>query len=269
MGLPIQILIKIIQEHVKKPLEEPLLTLGRQDIMCNYRMMLQAFEVCDLAAEPLPDNDIEMAGCHIPNDRAFFGHLGLAVQSLDLSDFEHADIIHDLNLPVPEELKGRFKTVIDAGTLEHVFDLRQGFRNVADLLAPGGRVIHISPANNYMNHGFWQFSPTMLHDFYEANGFSDMQTELIIQPRDEKVQMRWGSFPYNPEDHLGINNFFSTTDTKIALFFRAKKTESSQSDAVPVQAYYRKAYEGEHGSGQQYILEATPEGGKVKIYVPT
>lgn len=269
MGLPVQLLVKIIKEHMREPFQEPLLTFGRQDIMCSYRTMLRAFEACGFDTQAPPDFDEASLDRCAPTDGAFFAHLGLAVRSLDLSDFEKADIIHDLNKPLPDELKGKFLTVIDSGTLEHVFDVRQGFRNAAELLAPGGRVIHISPANNYMNHGFWQFSPTMLHDYYEANGFIDTLTEMIIQPRDENMPMQWGSFIYDPEEHLGINNFSSTTETKISLFFRAKKTQFSKTGVIPVQAYYRKAYEGEFGKGEHYVLEATPEGGKVEVHIPT
>lgn len=37
---------------------------------------------------------------------------------------------------------GRMVRMLGFGTLEHVFDIRQGLKNTADMLAPGGRVFH-------------------------------------------------------------------------------------------------------------------------------
>src|SRR2546426_12315194 len=46
----------------------------------------------------------------------------LGVSSLtivDASPYEGANRIHDLNQPIPEDLRERFDTVIDSGSLEH------------------------------------------------------------------------------------------------------------------------------------------------------
>src|SRR5688500_15249018 len=54
---------------------------------------------------------------------AFLAELGAAsVVSVDASAYEGATYIHDLNEPLPDELKRRFTAVIDAGSLEHVFN---------------------------------------------------------------------------------------------------------------------------------------------------
>src|ERR1043166_8363609 len=42
--------------------------------------------------------------------------------AMDVSDFEGATVLHDLNQPIPPELEERFDVVIDGGTLEHVFN---------------------------------------------------------------------------------------------------------------------------------------------------
>ena len=86
--------------------------------------------------------------------------LGLrSLRALDFSDYEGADLIHDLNRPIPDSLRDRFDLIIDAGTTEHVFDVRQALTNYADMLRVGGRIFHSSPANNRLHHGFYQLSP--------------------------------------------------------------------------------------------------------------
>ena len=100
-----------------------------------------------------------------------------SVTSFDASDYEHATVIHDMNLPLVHPRQ--FDTVLDLGTLEHVFNAPVAFGNVASLCKAGGRIIHILPANNYSGHGFYQFSPELFFSLYSAeNGFAN--TEVFI-----------------------------------------------------------------------------------------
>ena len=102
------------------------------------------------------------------------------VDSLDYSDFEQASIIHDMNQPVSESLHKQYDLVVDSGTLEHVFDIRQAFMNCGSLTKVGGRILHMSPANCYCGHGFYQFSPELFYSVYsEGNGFTDTQVFLV------------------------------------------------------------------------------------------
>jgi SAM-dependent methyltransferase len=101
------------------------------------------------------------------------------VVSIDSSDYEGATQIHDLNHPLPEGLVGKFDTVIDAGTLEHVYDIAQALKNTSMLVKPGGQIIHISPSNNFCGHGFWQFSPGLFFSLYSPkNGYRN--TEVFV-----------------------------------------------------------------------------------------
>ena len=76
----------------------------------------------------------------------------------------------------PLQVSRQFDTVIDFGTLEHVFNLPIAFANVAALCKRGGRIIHALPANNYSGHGFYQFSPELFFSIYSAkNGFADIE----------------------------------------------------------------------------------------------
>jgi SAM-dependent methyltransferase len=96
------------------------------------------------------------------------------VDSIDYSDYEGANIIHDMNLPLdPLE---EYDTVIDSGTLEHVFNINEAFKNITKLCKVGGQILHALPANNNCGHGFWQFSPELFFALYsEKNGYKDTQ----------------------------------------------------------------------------------------------
>jgi SAM-dependent methyltransferase len=101
--------------------------------------------------------------------------LGAAVaDSVDASPYEHARLIHDMNLPWPAGSAERasYDAVLDFGCLEHVFNFPVAWRNCIDLCRVGGHVFHSLPANNLSGHGFYQFSPELFFNLYQpANGF--------------------------------------------------------------------------------------------------
>lgn len=107
-------------------------------------------------------------------------HFGAStVDSIDNSSYEQASLVADMNHPVPASLVGAFDTVIDFGCLEHIFDVAQSIRNVADMCSPGGRILHLLPANGFCGHGFYQFSPELFFSSYSPkNGYQD--TELYF-----------------------------------------------------------------------------------------
>ena len=103
-------------------------------------------------------------------------------QVLDISKYEGASIIQDLNLPVPTTLSGKFSAVIDIGTSEHIFNATQSIANLRNLCRVGGHVLILSPANNYLGHGFYQFSPELFfRAFDEEFGFRIESIYLIKQ----------------------------------------------------------------------------------------
>jgi SAM-dependent methyltransferase len=119
-----------------------------------------------------------------------------SVDSIDISNYENATILHDMNKPLPEGLKNQYDTVIDSGTLEHIYNIPQALENCSFLCKPGGQIIHSLPANNSCGHGFWQISPELFFSLYsEENGYKDTEVFLkeksftekwfkVIQPRN-------------------------------------------------------------------------------------
>ncbi len=94
------------------------------------------------------------------------------MDSIDVSNYENASLIHDLNNPIPDKWKNQYSVVVDGGTLEHIFNFPQAISNCMNMLKQGGHFIGITPANNLMGHGFYQFSPELYSRiFCAANGF--------------------------------------------------------------------------------------------------
>ena len=113
-----------------------------------------------------------------------FRELGLGeIEALDASEFEGADLVWDLNIPIPSELRGQFDLVVDGGTLEHVFNIIQALENVEELLAPGGRFVSLTPFNGYPGHGFYQFSPELVWSYWKSTRGFTVHSCLVSTPK--------------------------------------------------------------------------------------
>lgn len=94
------------------------------------------------------------------------------VSAMDFSDYEGAAILHDLNEPISIELKEKFSFVLDGGTLEHVFNFPVALVNAMEMVETGGHLMIITGGNNFLGHGFYQFSPELFYRaLSEENGF--------------------------------------------------------------------------------------------------
>jgi hypothetical protein len=114
-------------------------------------------------------------------DRFFAEFLGVEkVETLDYSDYEGASLVHDMNTPVDESLHQRFDTVIEAGSLEHVFQFPVAIRNLMMMAKTGGRIFMTTVANNLCGHGFYQFSPELIFRIFSPeNGFERPKVALL------------------------------------------------------------------------------------------
>lgn len=143
--------------------------------------------------------------------------------------------------------------IYDGGTIEHIFHVPNVMENIADTLKVGGTILHHSPTNNYVDHGFYQFSPTFFLDYYAANGFTDI---AIRVGRDGKGF--WSEIDYVP----GIMNkhIAALDDAIYQTECIAKKDERSSGDRVPKQGFYRDEWDKAPGSRSK--------GGSTKLALP-
>lgn len=250
MGCPLPVLRFIAREHRQRPFSGPVLLLGRQCVYATFAEVTAMLRAEGLVPKPLPSGMSELTnipswrdGPHAActSDEAFFQALGgLETVALDSSAYEGAEIVWDLNQPVPAEHEARFGLILDGGTLEHVFDTRTALANVARMLRPGGRVVHTNPATNYLAHGFYQFSPTFYYDFYGANAFSDLRCYIAEQPSWSTSGHGWRYWEWDtrrPYTNLRAKDLLMT-------FFTAEKTGASTHDRIPQQGDHLKTGEG-------------------------
>lgn len=241
MGCPLPVLRYLAREHRRKPFAGPVLTLGRQCLYVTFAEVVAMLREEGIEPRPLPAGMSERSNlpgfrgrpeAAFASDRAFFHALGgLETEALDSSDYEGAELLWDLNRPVPAALHGRFGMIFDGGTLEHVFDTRVALENIARMLKPGGRAIHTNPASNYLAHGFYQFSPALYHDWYGVNRFADLRGLIVEQPTWSQTGRGWPAWawdPLRPYSHM-------CAERPLMLFYSAEKTADSTVDRVPQQ----------------------------------
>ena len=110
---------------------------------------------------------------------------GNTIDSMDYSNYENANVIHDLNKEIPGHLKNNYSAIIDGGTMEHIFNFPVAIKNCMEMVAPGGHYIGITPVNNTMGHGFYQFSPELYYTiFRKENGFRVKKRIVYVQYPD-------------------------------------------------------------------------------------
>ncbi len=161
------------------------------------------------------------------------------IDSLDYSAYEGANILHDMNLPVPPDLKERFSTVLESGSLEHIFNFPTSIGNCMEMTALNGHLLIITPVNNIMGHGFYQFSPEVFYRVLgERNGF-ELQEMLIFEYSPEE---KWYSVkdPKNVKQRVELMNSSATY-----LCVKAQRTSIKPILMdFPQQSDYEDAWEG-------------------------
>lgn len=121
----------------------------------------------DLNALQLP-SDVEEMRQSDGFSETFLDTVGYpGAETMDMSDYEGATILHDLGQPLPAKLRGKFGVIIDGGTTEHVFDFPQALDNMFHMLAPGGVLISMNGLTGWPGHGFYQISPEMVWRYWQ------------------------------------------------------------------------------------------------------
>ncbi len=188
MGLPRAAVTLLAREAQRRLFAGSVCTLGRQHVYAtaaDLRGLAQQYPV-SLPSGPVElHRDPDLAARQCVSDGFLLQALGFeTVVRLDYSDYESPDVRLDLNQPeTPDTLQGRFDVVLDSGTIEHIFELPQALRHCARLVKPGGRVIHLTPSSNSVDHGLYSVSPTLYVDFYRSCGYPVEQLLLCRLPR--------------------------------------------------------------------------------------
>ena len=246
MGLAPQVVEAIVREHAYRPIVGDVLLIGRQTVymtpehligMVRSHGLSPAIDPMDVALDRDTVNRRPGVGPQeLVSDLSLFALLGnRKVKALDHSDYEGAEVVHDLTTEVPEHLKGCTDFIVDGSTLDNTFNPALTLKNYADLLRPGGRLVAVNTWSNHFEP-YVMLSPAWYLDYFVMNRFADCKVYIIVH-----IPNALTVFCVNPDCLLDpsrkLDNFKAPYEMAVVVV--AEKGADSTSAIWPSQAHYR------------------------------
>lgn len=250
MGITRPAIKLLMREGKREEFFGDILTAGRLDIYATLEDLVKwakemKFNLRSIEKAFTSEKD-EFKRKGFITDRTFFQSIGFNnVDSIDCNDYEQCSIVYDLNTDIPKGLYNKYDLILDSGTSEHIFNLPKVLENYFKMLKVGGRIIHILPASNHIDHGFYMFSPTLFYDYYSANNWKIIDS-LFIKSNSKHERQPWDIYKYEPGklDVLACGGFRKGI---YLSFIVACKKISSTFDAAVQQGYYLRNWETSSG----------------------
>lgn len=213
----------------------PFLSLSYQDVAVTPAELAAALGPAAAAAVPYRTDSKAIVDWHkcnaiterIPDWHAVLIELGFVPTSTDIVRARGCEEYLDLNQDLAVRHVEHYAVVLD-NVAHHCFDVAQAVRNIARMPRLGGYVIHMTPLT-MVNHGFYTLNPTLLHDFYTANGYEVVSHTGFAVVRDASP---CPEFPIDPARRLK-----GLPDNAMQLFL-AKRIGVRRPVVVPTQAKF-------------------------------
>ena len=240
MGLSKQMARFVIREGRHSSIRGSVLLIGRQTVHLTPQRFTELMREEGMLIDPSVPVSLDTTtqkgiGKGFISDTYFFKALGAeSVLAIDVSGYEGAEIVHNLDTPIPSELEGKFDFICNGSVLDNMFNPIMGLTNISRLLAPTGRVIHFEHSSNTVNNAYLQFSPNWFYDYYVVNKFSDCKTYIALF---YDLNGPWSFYACVHEDGLEPKLFRSSRYAMTAVV--AEKNTASTWDRCPVQGIYR------------------------------
>jgi len=229
------------------------LTLGRQDLSLHRRDLDSILRSVNRSRTDLDRRGVTELRIA---DELLIELLDITrLVSMDCSGYEGATMVHDLNLPVPAEIRDTFDAVIDTGTLEHVFNFPVAIANCMNMLRVGGRFYALSPANNHCGHGFYQFSPELFFRLFTSdNGFA-IEHVIAVQHPFPGIELSRARTAYAVRDPALLSQRVNlTNDRPVYLFVQAVKQATVEPfSTAPQQSDYAVAWQAQRNRSGEAV----------------
>jgi len=241
------------------------LTLGRQQISLTRK------ECAALQNEfgKLPI-DIRPADSHLEAYADDFFHHCLGCQqldALDYSDYQGANVHHDLNHPIDATWHQRYDAVIDGGTIEHIFNVPVALRSCMQMVRVGGCLMLATVANNHCGHGFYQFSPELFFRVLQPlNGFELLRVVLVEHPYPgAELSQRQRCFEVTNPDHVG-SRIGLVHDSPVMIQALAKRISGQAIlESYPQQSDYQTLWQSHLESETSVPTDLAPPRGIARL----
>jgi len=257
----------LVKEHKFRPITGDVLLIGRQTVMLtpDAARALLARESVPVRAGFQAEIDKSTVGSDAApylTDRSFFSMFCDArVIALDVSDYEDAEIVHDLNAPLPAKHESIADFIFNGSCMDNLFDPAMAMKSMSKMLRPGGRVVHLEHGTP-INGAILCYSPEWFFDFYAINNYADCKT--FVCTFIKTITGPWRISQWHPFYVEGAETRLSATNLGVGDFFNiviAEKGTNSTNDKTPIQSHYRVFQEdGTHSLYLQKYREFSRSG---------
>ena len=243
MGISTHVCRAIFREHKFRPLKGKALLIGRQSIQFSSETFfaIAKSEQIKLNNKHFIKDDETRAGGEISDFDFFKSFCDLKVESIDVSDYENADYVHDLNRPIPDELKNKFDFIYDGSCMDNLFNPAMFIENCSSLLKPNGRIIQFEHASAWPG-AYLSYSPDWFFDFYTDNNYNDVQVFMGTFPgvkSPHHLQTPWTLYRWIPSMYGDIHDHSYHIDgNHRMLIIIAEKNKKSTNNVYPIQKQY-------------------------------
>ena len=233
MSIMPQIARMLLREHKHQRIEGDILIIGRQTVSMTFAETMKiiadeggAYTLTGF--EEIDDSTVGSEGKHYLTDRSFFSLFsGGNVRALDNSDYEGADIVHDLNAELPENLHGIADFIFDGSCLDNLFDPARALKSMSAMLRPSGRIMLVEHGTPIQS-AYVCYSPDWFFDFFAINNYADCQIYIC---QFNTMQEGWVTATWRPGMTWRGQQFVSIVV--------AQKANASSNHRTPIQMYYR------------------------------
>lgn len=249
MGIPVQVIKAFVAEAKiraeSRRTTQKIALFGKQTVHATSRLLEEEFNltadaVCiDRTRHARIDQngnvtDIELLNAIFP---------GAKVDVFDRSDYEGANILVDLNRPLPEHYYEDYDVVYTGGCLDNVFNPVAVLLNSTKLLKEHGSVLHYESAANLIG-AFQYFSQEWFYSYYAVNRFQDCQVFLLNHHSPGKTRFRYHTDIYRYTPYFTRAKDFDYLKSACSLngvyynMVIAQRGPLSTSDNLPIQMQY-------------------------------
>lgn len=245
----------LLAEHLYRPITGTVVTIGRHTVGLTGEQMDRLLDSMGVSKRPGARYEIDTetmggSGGRITQESFFAAFTGARVLSLDVSDYEGADIVCDIQDKLPWRHRHAADFVYDGGSLDNIFDVAAALRNISRLLKPGGRFF---ASNNGGPHptSYLKFSADWFMDFFALNRYEDCKTYICNYPNTlgmrkdpgarspfETIVYSFNPYVTNPGGE-GYDCSSIESVNRYQIYCLAEKGWRSTDGRNPIQKHYR------------------------------
>ena len=249
MGIMAPIARMIVREHLREAITGEVLLVGRQTVPLTPAEAIEPLAsegVEALHTSPEIDEDTRSAlGHEWITEKSFFSMFTDSdIVTLDVDGYENADIVHDLQYPLPPSWRERFDFVWNGSCLDNIWNASAALIHSCDLLKkPGGRIFAMEMANQHFRP-YSMLSPGWFFDYFAVNSFGAIKVQALAfheghlwtGPYDFYVPGSLEAASYAPpETYFGRRALLS-----VAI---AQTSFDTSTDKFPIQHQYRSRHD--------------------------